>query len=256
MKRSEVVDTINSFDRSTAHEKVLEIYNSQEEYPRGYKLQAKDPWCAATVSAVFILNGYDALSEVSCIMMVDKAIKRGLWVEADDYRPEPGDIIMYDWQDNGRGDDVGTPDHTGIVVKVSGDKITVREGNKNNSIGNRTLDVNGRNIRGYIVPPYEEYSELAEPEKEPEDLPYVVGDTYTVSVHSALNVRKGPGKSNGLVGYKNLTSNAKKHATGSGALLNGTRVTCYAVQKIGNEIWMQIPSGWICAQTGNDIYVR
>ena len=38
---------------------------------------------------------------------------------------------------------------------MSGGKITVIEGNKNNAVGRRTLDVNGRYIRGYGVPKYD-----------------------------------------------------------------------------------------------------
>lgn len=43
----------------------------------------------------------------------------------------------------------------GIVESVSGGKITVIEGNKNNAVGRRTLAVNGRYIRGYGVPKYD-----------------------------------------------------------------------------------------------------
>ena len=70
MIRENVVKTINSLKGEEGHKKVLDVYNSQCPLPRGYKLQAKDPWCAATVSAVFLLNGYDALSEVSCICLL------------------------------------------------------------------------------------------------------------------------------------------------------------------------------------------
>ena len=66
---------------------------------------------------------------------------------------------MYDWQDNGVGDNVGTPDHVGIVESCSGGKIIIIEGNMNNSVGRRTLQVNGKNIRGYCCPDYASYVE-------------------------------------------------------------------------------------------------
>ena len=84
----------------------------------------------------------------------------------------------------------------------------------------------------------------------------MVGKVYTVRVSSALNVRKGPGKNYALVGYKNLTADGKKHAYKSGALKNGTRVTCMAVQVMDNTTWIQIPSGWICAEAGGVKYVQ
>ena len=69
-----------------------------------------------------------------------------------------GDIIFYDWDDTGSGDNKGNPDHVGIVEKVSGSTITVIEGNKNNAVGRRTIQVNGRYIRGYGVPKYSKSS--------------------------------------------------------------------------------------------------
>lgn len=84
---------------------------------------------------------------------------------------------------------------------------------------------------------------------------YSVGKVYTVKVNSALNVRKGPGKNYGLVGYYGLTPDGKKHANRSGALLNGTKVTVKEVKAVGNDIWIKIPSGWICGKTDGKTFV-
>lgn len=85
---------------------------------------------------------------------------------------------------------------------------------------------------------------------------YVVGRTYTINVMISLNVRKGPGTNYPLVRYNNLSASAKLHATSSGALRNGTRVTCKEIKVIGNDVWMRIPSGWICAISGKYVYVK
>lgn len=85
---------------------------------------------------------------------------------------------------------------------------------------------------------------------------YKVGNTYTVDVRSALNVRSGAGKDKPLVGYNNLTSDGKQHAYLSGALMNGTKVTCLEVKEFSpKDIWIKIPSGWICAVDGNKRFV-
>ena len=272
MRRSDVLHTITNLKGEEGHQWVVDTYNSIEPRPRGYKLQDKDPWCASTVSAVFHSLGYDDLAECSCTVMVSKAKELGLWVEDDAFIPQTGDVIMYDWQDNGSGDNQGNPDHVGIVVKVTDKKITVREGNKAKSVGNRTIDANGKFIRGYIVPPYEDDVEgdsqsleqdvdnLTPVEEKPEEKPqtaserYIVGKTYTVSVRSALNVRRTP--KGALVGYANLTADGKKHAFASGALKNGTRVTCLEVKAFSDsDIWIKIPSGWICAVDGDKTFV-
>lgn len=84
---------------------------------------------------------------------------------------------------------------------------------------------------------------------------YTVGDTYTVTA-SALNVRTGAGTGYPLVGYDNLTADGKKHASIYGALLNGTRVTCLDLNIKGEDVWMQIPSGWCCAIEGDKTYIK
>lgn len=86
--------------------------------------------------------------------------------------------------------------------------------------------------------------------------PYIVGRTYTINVKTALNVRKGAGKSFGLVGYRNLTQDGKNHSNGGSALKNGTRVAVQEVKVISDsEVWVKIPSGWVCAIDGAKKYV-
>lgn len=135
---------------------VIDIYNSHTPRARGYKLQYSDEWCAGTVSAAAIATGNtDAVPlEVSCHYMIEGAKAKGIWVEDDGYVPQGGDIILYDWQDSGAGDNTGNPDHVGVVEYTSGGVIHVIEGNKGRKVARRELSVNGRYIRGFIVPKY------------------------------------------------------------------------------------------------------
>jgi GH24 family phage-related lysozyme (muramidase) len=95
-----------------------------------------------------------------------------------------------------------------------------------------------------------------EAKDEAQAIPYKVGGVYTVSVRSALNVRKGAGKNYDLVGFRNLTPDGKTHANHNGALLNGTKVTVKEVKIAGEQIWLKIPSGWICGKDGAKILVK
>ena len=151
------------------HKLIVNIYNSFLPHPRGYKVTYSDAWCATFVSACAIKIGYmDIIPiECGCPDMITLAQKMGIWVEDDAYRPLPGDIIMYDWQDSGSGDNHGLADHVGIVELVSGSTITVIEGNYQDAVTRRYIKVNARNIRGYIVPKYDE--------EEPEQSPTVYG---------------------------------------------------------------------------------
>lgn len=140
-----------------SHKKIIDLYNSHKPLARGYKLKYTDAWCAGTVSALAIAcNATDIIpTEVSCAKLIELAKAKGIWVEADNYIPLPGDLILYDWQDNGNGDNKGNPDHIGICESVVGDTITVIEGNYQNAVGRRLMRVNGKYIRGYITPKYD-----------------------------------------------------------------------------------------------------
>lgn len=135
---------------------IIDIYNSHTPRARGYKLKYSDEWCAGTVSAAAIATGNtNAVPlEVSCHYMIEGAKAKGIWVENDAYVPQGGDIILYDWQDSGIGDNTGNPDHVGVVEYTSGGIIHVIEGNNGEKVARRELSVNGRYIRGFIVPKY------------------------------------------------------------------------------------------------------
>ena len=97
------------------------------------------------------------------------AFKRmGRWQESDAYRPAPGDCIFYDWQDSGKGDNTGAPDHVGMVERISGEVITVIEGNYSDSVKRRTIPVNGRYVRGYGLPDYASMTTPETPATAPE----------------------------------------------------------------------------------------
>lgn len=139
-----------------SHKKIIDLYNSHKPLARGYAVKYTDAWCSTFASAVAIKAGLTDIipTECGCGKHIELFKKLGSWEENDAHVPQPGDYIFYDWQDNGVGDNTGAADHVGIVEKVSGQTITVIEGNMSNAVGRRTLKVNGRYIRGYGVPKY------------------------------------------------------------------------------------------------------
>jgi hypothetical protein len=140
-----------------SHKAIVDVYNSHKPLARCYAVKYTDSWCATFVSAVAIKLGYFDIipTECSCQKMIELFKKIGCWRENEDYTPKAGDIIFYDWQDDGKGDNQGWSDHVGIVEKVSGGKITVIEGNYDNAVKRRSISVNGKYIRGYGVPKYD-----------------------------------------------------------------------------------------------------
>lgn len=152
---------------------IIDTYNSHTPLARGYELKYTDEWCAGFVSAVAIATGNtdNVPLEVSCPRMIQIAQNMGIWQENDGYVPSPADIILYDWDDSGNGDNTANPDHVGIVESVSNGVITVIEGNMSEKVGRRSLDVDGRYIRGFITPEYKagEDNELQESSGKDED---------------------------------------------------------------------------------------
>lgn len=155
VKKAQAWVGLNEYDGS--FKKIIDIYNTITPLPVGYKLKYTDAWCAGFVSAVaHVCEATDIIpAECSCPRMITLAKNLGIWVENDAYVPKAGDIMMYDWYDSGYGDNQGDADHVGIVEKISGNTITVIEGNYSNAVKRRSMLVNGQYIRGYIVPKYE-----------------------------------------------------------------------------------------------------
>lgn len=160
--RNDLIKTAKSFmgakKGSAEHKQLIKIFNKVK--PDGWAMTYSAPWCAAAASAFAIdtfgaekAKKYFPLS-ANCVTIASKAKKMGIWVESDSYVPKRGDWVLYDWDDSGKGDNKGEPDHVGTIDDVVGSKIYVIEGNKSNAVGERVLTVNGRYIRGFVTPKY------------------------------------------------------------------------------------------------------
>lgn len=162
--RELVVSTARSYlgynEADGSHREIIDLYNSHKPLARGYPVKYSDAWCATFVSAVSIKLGFTDImpTECGCEAMIKlyKGHDRASWEEDESKVPEIGDVIFYDWQDSGSGDDIGAADHVGIVAAVNGSTITVVEGNYSNSVKERKISVNGRYIRGFGRPAYAE----------------------------------------------------------------------------------------------------
>lgn len=162
---------------SAKHQEMLGIYNSQRPLPRGTRMLASWPWCAAFVSTVSLQCGLRDImpTECGCPGMVRLYQELGRWVEDDAYVPSPADVVFYDWQDSATNyattDNIGHPDHVGIVLDCDGKNMTIIEGNNANAVNKRVLAVNDRFIRGFGIPDYASKADGAEPQPAPEPAP-------------------------------------------------------------------------------------
>lgn len=233
--RKQVVDTAVKYlgckESDGSHKKIIDIYNNHKPLARGYAVKYTDAWCATFVSVISILCGYTDImpTECGCPKMIELYKNLGRWQESDSYVPKKGDVIMYDWQDSGSGDNTGNPDHVGIVVSVSGTTIKVIEGNIDNAVGYRTIQVNGKNIRGYCIPDFA--SKVTKQSSKPavtitldpaKVYDRTVAGSYTVTA-SSLNMRRGAGTTKGII--KELPK--------------GEKFRCYGYYtKVGTTVWL------------------
>ena len=164
--RSKIVAVAKSYigtcGGSSTHADILHYFNKVKPY--GFTAHKSDLWCAIFVSACAIQAFGKAAAiryfplSAACTYIINEAKKDNTWVESDKYIPEAGDWILYDWDDSGKGDNKGQPDHVGIVEYYKAGYIHVIEGNmgsKPGRCGRRKLRIDGRYIRGFVTPDYD-----------------------------------------------------------------------------------------------------
>lgn len=179
---------INCKESNGSHKQIIDVYNSYTPLPRNYKVKYTDSWCMTFISACFIKAGLAALCplECSCGNAITKAKSMGIWEENEDITPNVGDLIMYDWDNQD-----GWPEHVGIVESVTNNQITVIEGNKNNAVGRRVINVGNASIRGYIQPNYDGSISNNQPSK-PISNEKIVNYKVKVNTKSGVNCRTEP----------------------------------------------------------------
>ena len=175
--RQKVVDTASAWlgtqEGTTRHAEMLNIYNAQRPLPRGTRMLSTWPWCAAFVSTVSLQCDLRDImpTECGCPSMIRLYQELGRWVEDDAHVPSPGEVIFYDWNDSGVGDNLGQSDHVGIVVSCTNGTMTIIEGNCDNAVKLRQIAVNARFIRGFGIPDFASKADGAEPQPAPEPAP-------------------------------------------------------------------------------------
>lgn len=85
---------------------------------------------------------------------------------------------------------------------------------------------------------------------------FKVGRIYTVAVDN-LNIRISPTTKSKRKKVNEITPDARKHANSRGQLMCGTKVTCKEIARDENgNIWIKIPSGWVCAIYNSRVFIR
>ena len=117
-----------------------------EKFWSWYGYDSHVDWCACFVSWCASKNGYTGSGKVPKFSYVPTGISwfqsKGLYQDSD-YTPEPGDIIFFDFTQNGTGD------HVGIVAGTYFGLIFTIEGNNGDACRARIYLASNKNILGY-----------------------------------------------------------------------------------------------------------
>lgn len=130
------------------HKELVDKYNAVRPLPVGYKAKLTDEWCAIFVTVIGDITGASTYIGRECgVQRFIRLFKnKGIWLGLE--LPQPGDIVVFDWQKDGWGD------HIGFVEEVKGNQITTIEGNTSKSVARRTYAYNNWRVAGYARPNY------------------------------------------------------------------------------------------------------
>lgn len=147
------------YGSSTGNSNIVEIARSQignvggQPYWSWYGYTSRVEWCACFVS--WCANECNYI-DMGIIPKFSNCQNEGiawfkvcgLWKD-NKFVPNSGDIIFFDWENDGKSD------HVGIVEKVEDEKVYTIEGNSSGDMcKENSYDINSRVIIGYGTPMY------------------------------------------------------------------------------------------------------
>ena len=161
---------------------LVDVYNEIQPLPRGLKMAYGVSWCAGFQSAFAKMYRLTDIIPVEqgCYEMMNGAKKMGIW-KGRDYRPQVGDLVLFDWEKSGKRD--GVPDHVELVEASNETAITVIGGNNTGGMCSRqSYLLTDPNILGYIAPDYASKVDGHKPSAFP----------WIGVVQTLVNLRTGP----------------------------------------------------------------
>ena len=210
----------NEYDGS--YKLLIDTYNKLDPLPEGYKVKYSDSWCAAGLTAIFILSGMRQLIPAECgaQRMFEKGKSAGCKEINSCADALPGDIIFYDWNKD------GFRDHVGIIENIIGSVFTVIECNYNDRVGRRVINKKSPTINGIMRPAYDQYKEQ---------------DGYKIQyAYRKNNYYVGRYKTTAS-DYLNLRTGAGTHYKIIERILPGERITCYGYYNMnGADPWLYV----------------
>ena len=124
-------------------------------YKEGSDWNANTPWCACYIS--WILEDFqdtilehtprfaDVVKGVEYFQNCEKEMYGTVshWSNPEDAEPLPGDLVFFDWNED------GTPEHVGVVLYAENEKLYTIEGNVDDQVKTLSYSLQDSTILGY-----------------------------------------------------------------------------------------------------------
>lgn len=169
--------------------------NNQTKYGEWYGMQ--DEWCNMFVCWCSNQAGIseDIIPKMAYVPSTAnwfdaKGQYKNSRANGGNYIPQPGDIVLFDYNHN------TTSDHIGIVEKTEGNTLYTIEGNKDNMVKRCTYSLDSKDIRAYCVPAYMEEAEEIKQESEEEKMKVYQNGSTVEPVYADTNCTKNIGSLN------------------------------------------------------------
>jgi len=119
-----------------------------QPYWSWYGFDSRVEWCACFVNWCFYMNGDDELyghsdNNAYCPSMVNYFKSRGIWENGGYTDLTSGDVILFDWEQD------GIADHIGIVIGRDENNVYTVEGNSGDEARVYSYNLNSNVILGY-----------------------------------------------------------------------------------------------------------
>ncbi len=128
-------------------------------------------WCAMFASFCLHYAEVDYPYDAYCPTWVNELNEQSLYKTPSDYVPKAGDIIFFDWEQD------GIVDHVGLVEKLEDINVTTIEGNNGNCVARSTYELFDKRIAGYGVLTQLQREPEGSNEDEIQDAPYLDKDS-------------------------------------------------------------------------------
>ena len=133
---------------SPDHRTLVDAYNQVLPRPQGYRVRYQDDWCDIFVTAIADKVQAAGLIGRECGVHRHLSLFKQMGIWLGRVKPQPGDIIIFDW--DGRG----WADHIGYVEAFDGRQVVTIEGNSRQQVSRNRFVWNDWRIMGYARPRY------------------------------------------------------------------------------------------------------